>query len=232
MADVTVADESQTVAGLDIAVTVATFDGADYVIARPWGYEGVKWLVDMIGAAVALVIAFPICLVIAILTKLDSPGPVVFRQERPGEDHKPFEILKFRTMVQDAEEKLDQVIDLNDTEEPLIRVKDDPRMTRAGRLLRRTSLDELPQLMNVLKGEMSLVGPRPISRPIHDPRDNLRLQVKPGITGLWQISGRKSQNTEFMLTKDMEYLQRRSLWFDLWILIRTVGTVLKADGAR
>ena len=143
-----------------------------------------------------------------------------------------FEILKFRTMEKDAEEKLDQVVDVQDTEDPLIRVKGDPRVTGVGHLLRVTSLDELPQVVNVLKGEMSLVGPRPISRPMHDPRNALRLGVIPGITGLWQVSGRKNENTDFMLRKDMEYLQRRSLSFDLLLLFRTVGAVVKGDGAR
>ena len=232
MADTTVAAESRTPAELEAASPTVSTAAPDYVIARPWGYEPIKSVMDLVGAAVSLVIALPICAVLAILIKLDNRGPVLFRQRRPGKHHEPFEILKFRTMINGAEERLAEVIDINDTDDPLIRVADDPRLTRVGRLLRRTSLDELPQLVNVLKGDMGLVGPRPISRPIHDPRDRIRLQVKPGITGLWQISGRKSQNTDFMLRKDMEYLRRRSLWFDLGILIRTLGAVLRADGAR
>jgi lipopolysaccharide/colanic/teichoic acid biosynthesis glycosyltransferase len=116
--------------------------------------------------------------------------------------------------------------------DPLIRVENDPRVTPLGRLLRKTSADELPQLVNVLRGEMSLVGPRPISRPIIDPRNTLRLKVLPGMTGLWQISGRKNGDTNYMLTKDMEYLQMRSLQTDARIVLGTVSAVLRANGAR
>ncbi|MGC9320437.1 MAG: sugar transferase, partial [Armatimonadota bacterium] len=177
-------------------------------------------------------VTLPAWLFIAVLIKLNSPGPVLFRQKRPGRFEVPFEILKFRTMVNDAEERLHEVIDVNDTEDPLIRVEHDPRITGVGHLLRVTSLDELPQLINVLKGDMSIVGPRPISRPIHDPRNRLRLQVTPGITGLWQVSGRKNADTDFMLRKDIEYLQRRSLSFDLLIVLKTIAAVIRADGAR
>jgi len=141
-------------------------------------------------------------------------------------------MLKFRTMVQDAEKRLHEVTNITDTEDPLIRVEHDPRVTGVGHLLRVTSLHELSQLINVLRGEMSLVGPRPISRPIHDPRNALRLQVTPGITGLWQVSGRKNCDANHMLEKDMEYLQRRSLRFDLLLLLKTLIAVIKADGAR
>jgi lipopolysaccharide/colanic/teichoic acid biosynthesis glycosyltransferase len=202
------------------------------VVSRPRAYEATKRVIDVLVALIGIIIALPLCAVIAVLIKLNSAGPVLFRQKRPGKDGVPFEVLKFRTMVKDAEERLDEVHDVNDTEDPLIRVEDDPRVTGVGHLLRVTSLDELPQLVNVLKGEMSLVGPRPISRPIHDPRNRLRLQVTPGITGLWQVSGRKSRDTNFMLEKDMEYLRRRSLGFDLLLLLRTFAAVIKADGAR
>ncbi len=205
---------------------------AEDVIARPRGYERAKRVIDVFAAAAGVILTLPLWVLTALLIKLSSRGPVLFRQQRPGKDGKPIEMLKFRTMVHDAEERLHEVIDIEDTADPLIRLKDDPRVTGVGHLLRVTSLDELPQLINVLRGEMSLVGPRPISRPLRDPRNALRLKVAPGITGLWQVSGRKNHNTDYMLEKDMEYLQRRSLSFDLMLLLRTVVAVLKADGAR
>ena len=232
MPGITVTEQSRPVSTHDTARTATLADLSPYSIARPIGYETAKRALDYVGALAGLLIVLPICTVIAILIKLDSRGPILFRQKRPGKDGRPFTILKFRTMRKDAEEKLAEVTDIHDTEDPLIRVEVDPRVTRLGRLLRMTSIDELPQLINVLRGEMSLVGPRPISRPIRDPRDPLRLKVRPGITGLWQISGRKNENTDFMLGKDMAYLQRRSLSFDVLLLLKTVKAVMKADGAR
>lgn len=232
MSGITVTEQSRPVSTQGTARTATLADISPYTIVRPIGYETAKRALDFFGALAGLLIVLPICAVIAILVKLDSRGPILFRQKRPGKDGRPFTILKFRTMRKGAEEKLAEVTDIHDTEDPLIRVEADPRVTRLGRLLRMTSIDELPQLINVLRGEMSLVGPRPISRPIHDPRDPLRLKVRPGITGLWQISGRKNENTDFMLGKDMTYLQRRSLSFDLLLLLKTVKAVMKADGAR
>ena len=195
-------------------------------------YLMVKRVLDVAGALVGIVLCLPVWAIIAIAIKLDSPGPVFFRQRRPGYRGKPLWILKFRTMYQDAEERLQEVLHLNQQKDgTLIRIPNDPRVTRIGRFLRRTSLDETPQLINVLKGEMSLVGPRPISRPISDPRGTLRLRALPGITGLWQVNGRKNTDTAYMLEKDMEYLRRRCLTFDLWILLKTFGAVLRGDGA-
>ncbi|MGI5817391.1 MAG: sugar transferase [Armatimonadota bacterium] len=195
-------------------------------------YTRSKRIGDVALALIGLIFTLPLWGFIALAIKLSSPGPVFFRQKRPGKGCVPFEILKFRTMVPNAEDRLAEVVDVNDTEDPLIRVEHDPRVTGVGHLLRVTSLDELPQLVNVLRGDMSLVGPRPISRPILDPRNRVRLQVTPGLTGLWQISGRKNSDTNYMLTKDMEYLEKRSLMFDCGILVKTVLAVLRADGAR
>lgn len=203
-----------------------------YVSGQAQAYARAKRIGDVLLATLGLILMLPLWCFIALAIKLSSSGPVLFRQIRPGRNLVPFEILKFRTMVQDAEDRLAEVIDVNDTHDPLIRLEHDPRVTGVGRLLRVTSLDELPQLINVLKGDMSMVGPRPISRPIHDPRNALRLRVLPGITGLWQISGRKNGDTNYMLTKDMEYLQKRSFAFDCTILLKTVLAVLRADGAR
>lgn len=226
--------ESRALTELDAAsVGVQSAEVPQWCLTtRSRSYAHAKRIGDVILASIALILTLPLWAGIALAIKLSSPGPVFFRQKRPGRGCVPFEILKFRTMVVDAEERLGEVIDVNDTRDPLIRVKHDPRVTGVGHLLRVTSLDELPQLVNVLRGEMSVVGPRPISRPIHDPRNRIRLQVTPGITGLWQISGRKNGDTNFMLTRDMEYLQKRSFQFDCMILLKTVLAVIRADGAR
>lgn len=196
-------------------------------------YLFVKRVLDVTVALLGIVVCLPLWALIAIAIKLDSRGPVIFRQRRPGYLGRPFWILKFRTMCADAEERLEDVMHLNAQEDgSLIRIEDDPRVTRLGRFLRKTSLDETPQLINVLKGEMSLVGPRPISRPIPDPRGLWRLQAVPGITGLWQINGRKETDTDYMLARDMMYLQRRCLSLDLYILLMTAPAALRGNGAK
>jgi lipopolysaccharide/colanic/teichoic acid biosynthesis glycosyltransferase len=196
-----------------------------------WGYEQAKRLLDILGALAGILLCLPLWAIAAVLIKLETPGPVFFVQRRPGRNQVPFGIIKLRTMVVDAERRLGEVLAMNGNE-ALIQVRNDPRTTRVGRVLRKLSIDETPQFINVLKGEMSLIGPRPISRPIADPRNAARLRVAPGITGLWQVSGRKDTTTDFMLTKDIEYLRRRSLLFDMHIAFRTFSTLLKRNGAR
>jgi lipopolysaccharide/colanic/teichoic acid biosynthesis glycosyltransferase len=177
-------------------------------------------------------LAAPLLVIIALAIRLDSPGPILFRQRRPGLNGRWFRMLKFRTMVRDAEARLPQVLSLNrEPDHSLLRIADDPRVTRVGRILRRASLDELPQLLNILRGDMSFVGPRPISRPILDERAWRRLTVKPGLTGLWQINGRKETDCHFMLDKDLEYIANRSLWLDLSILAQTIPAVMCGNGA-
>lgn len=196
-------------------------------------YLALKGMVDVIGSLCGIVLCAPLWGLIALAIRHDSPGPVIFRQQRPGQWGIPFDILKFRTMRQDAETNLEQILAENpEPDNSLIRVKNDPRVTRIGRFLRATSLDETPQFINVLRGEMSLVGPRPISRPIPDPRGLQRLAARPGMTGLWQVNGRKDTDCKFMLEQDMHYLNRRCLTLDLSLLGATVGTLLKARGAR
>jgi lipopolysaccharide/colanic/teichoic acid biosynthesis glycosyltransferase len=197
------------------------------------GYATVKRLFDLTAALSGIIVCLPLWCVIALCIKLTSKGPVIFRQQRPGLEGIPFTILKFRTMVADAEQRLADVMHMN--QEPsgsLIRIKDDPRQTRVGRFLRATSLDETPQLINVLLGHMSLVGPRPISRPLDDTRAPIRLRVTPGLTGLWQISGRKDTSCAFMLDMDLEYIRKRSFPYDLWIIFQTVVVVVRGRGAR
>jgi lipopolysaccharide/colanic/teichoic acid biosynthesis glycosyltransferase len=196
-------------------------------------YLIVKRGVDTLGALTGILLCLPLWALMALAIRLDSPGPILFLQRRPGQHGVPFWILKFRTMYQDAEARLNDVLALNkEKNHSLIRIDQDPRVTRVGALLRSLSLDETPQFINVLKGEMSLVGPRPISRPIPDPRGLSRLEARPGLTGLWQISGRKDTDCCFMLEQDMEYLQRRSLSLDVAIMLATIRALLRRDGAR
>lgn len=196
-------------------------------------YLAAKRCFDIVAALAGIIVCLPLWALIALAIKRESKGPVFFRQQRPGLGGVPFTILKFRTMVQDAESRLPEVMHLNvDPTGSLIRIKDDPRVTRIGKFLRQSSLDETPQLLNVLAGQMSLVGPRPISRPIADPRNPIRLRVVPGLTGLWQISGRKDTGCSFMLDKDLEYICRRSFLYDLGIIMMTVLVVVRGRGAR
>ncbi len=213
---------------------------------------------DIVGSLALLLILGPLLAVIAILVRLDSPGPAVFRQERIGRGRKPFTVRKFRSMYvgvapdrhrefvlglingdppkHDLPERASdsQSTGEDNTSAHYYKMIADPRVTRFGRLLRRSSLDELPQLWNVLRGDMSLVGPRPsIPYEVESYRSAwlTRFAVKPGITGLWQVSGRSTVTFEEMIDLDIEYARRRSLWFNLWILLRTIPVVVGTRGA-
>lgn len=195
----------------------------------------VKSLFDRIAAAAGLVLLSPLLIVVAVMIRLGSRGPAIFRQERSGRDGQPFRIYKFRTMVVDAESQLDRLQSRNEGAGPLFKLRDDPRVTRLGRLLRRTSIDELPQLINVLRGEMSLVGPRP-ALPAETAQYNewawRRLHVLPGLTGLWQVSGRSALSWEDSVRVDLQYVNNWNLRLDASILLRTVRAVLVRDGAH
>jgi exopolysaccharide biosynthesis polyprenyl glycosylphosphotransferase len=186
-------------------------------------------------SAVLLVILSPVFLVVAILVKLTSPGPVFFRQIRVGLNKRKFSIYKFRTMVANAEQLQDQLLFMNEMTGPVFKIRKDPRVTPLGRILRNSSVDELPQLFNVLKGDMSLVGPRAMSLRDYQLFDQdwqrRRFSVKPGITCLWQIHGRNSIPFERWMELDMQYIDTWSLWLDLKILARTVPAVLRGTGA-
>jgi lipopolysaccharide/colanic/teichoic acid biosynthesis glycosyltransferase len=170
---------------------------------------------------------------IALLIWLDDPGPVLFRQARTGRGGQRFFMYKFRTMVTNADELKQTYAHLNELTWPDFKITDDPRVTRIGRILRKTSLDELPQIINVLKGDMSLVGPRPTSFDVttYSLWHTERLEVLPGITGLWQVSGRSDVDFDERLHLDIEYIERQSLWFDLYILLRTVDAIFSSRGA-
>jgi exopolysaccharide biosynthesis polyprenyl glycosylphosphotransferase len=194
----------------------------------------VKRVMDALGALIGLLLSAPVMVVTAILIKLDSRGPVFFIQERVGESGKIFRICKFRTMVANAEDLLDQLIDLDTLEEPVFKLKDDPRVTRIGRFLRRWSIDELPQLFNVLKGDMSLVGPRPEEVRIvryYNGWHRQRLQAKPGMTGPVQVNGRGDLSLEERVRLEIDYIRNHSLGRDLRILLQTVPAVIRGHGS-
>lgn len=195
----------------------------------------VKSVLDRLAAGVALLLLSPLLLAVAILIRAGSPGPAIFRQERSGRDGQPFTMYKFRTMVVDAEERLDDLRLHNQGAGPLFKLRADPRITRIGRVLRSTSIDELPQLINVVKGDMSLVGPRP-ALPAETSQYSewvwRRLHVKPGLTGLWQVSGRSALSWEDSIRIDLQYVNNWDLRLDLAILARTVRAVVSRDGAH
>jgi exopolysaccharide biosynthesis polyprenyl glycosylphosphotransferase len=193
-----------------------------------------KRTLDVLVAGLMLTILSPLLLAIAALIVVDSGTPVFFRQKRAGKDGVPFTMLKFRTMVVDAERRLAELVDLEKLDEPAFKIPDDPRITRAGRLLRRTSLDELPQLINVLRGDMSLVGPRPEEEAVvalYDERQRVRLAVKPGLTGPMQVYGRGDLTFEERLAMERDYLDNLSIASDLAILLRTPRAIVRGEGA-
>lgn len=217
---------TQQVAGLPlIHVTTPTLEGGQRVAKR---------LFDVLASSAMIVLASPLMLSIALLVKVDSPGPILFKQERVGIEGARFKMLKFRSMEVGAEEKLNELSEHNDGSGLLFKLKNDPRVTRAGKALRKCSLDELPQLFNILAGSMSLVGPRPplpseVEAYEHDVRR--RLLVKPGLTGLWQVSGRSNLSWQDSVRLDLYYVENWSLAGDLLILLRTVRAVFRGTGA-
>ena len=202
-----------------------------------------KRALDLVVTIPLLVVLSPLLALIAAAIKLTSPGPVLFHQTRVGLGNKPFSMLKFRSMVVNApsndsalreafQEELDGTREATDDS---FKLADDPRVTRVGKLLRSSSLDEITQLFNVARGEMSLVGPRPAldwEHEMFDPEFKRRTDVLPGITGLWQVSGRSLLSTPDMLKLDIEYVDRRTIWLDIQILCKTLPTVIRGDGAR
>lgn len=187
---------------------------------------------DLLFVLLVLPLALLVMAVIALAIRLDSPGPILFRQERTGRDGVTFQMLKFRTMVENAEELKASLAHLNVLPPPDFKIPDDPRITRVGRILRATSLDELPQVLNVLRGDMSLVGPRPTSfaPATYEAWHGKRLEVAPGVTGLWQVRGRNTTTFDERLRLDIAYIQHRSIGFDLRIMFETVGAVVRRTG--
>jgi lipopolysaccharide/colanic/teichoic acid biosynthesis glycosyltransferase len=215
-------------------------------VARPWyalrrepfldtaSYELVKRAIDIVASAVALPFVLTLLAVLALAVRLDSPGAAFFSQPRTGRGGKRFRMFKLRTMVRNAEELKQKYMHLNELQYPDFKIANDPRMTRVGRFLRKTSLDELPQVLNVLRGDMTLVGPRPTSFSSDTYRlwHTARLQLKPGMTGLWQVSGRNELDFDDRVRLDVAYIRNRCLWLDIQILLRTGLCVFNGRGAN
>lgn len=205
-----------------------------YAPAGRWitgrSYLRLKRLFDLITVVAVLPFVVPILTICALCIKIESPhGPLLFGQERIGKDGKRFKMYKFRTMVPNAEALKSKYAHLNELEWPDFKITNDPRITQVGKLLRKSSLDELPQIFNVLKGEMSLVGPRPTSIQLekYEPWQTVRLEAKPGLTGLWQVTARSTAFFDQKVKLDYYYLQRQSFWLDLVIIARTFGVLLQ-----
>ncbi len=197
-------------------------------------YRLVKRLIDISAAFCGLALILPLFPFIAVLIKLETPGPLFFAQCRVGRRGRLFDCFKFRSMEQGAEDRKDELQHLNEATGAAFKIKEDPRITGMGHFLRRSSLDEFPQLFNVLRGDMSIVGPRPqipTEVACYAPEDALRLTVKPGLTCLWQISGRSHLDFAEWMALDREYVSRRSPRFDIWILMRTLPAVIARKGA-
>ena len=207
--------------------------GIKTVSIKGWNLA-LKRVLDAVLAALALALLSPLMLLVAILIRLDSPGPVIFRQTRVGRGGRPFTVFKFRTMREGAEREQEALTRLNEADGPLFKIKEDPRRTRLGVFLRRTSLDELPQFYNVLKGEMSLIGPRPAlpsEVEQYQPWQRRRLETWPGLTGLWQVSGRSDRTFDEMVLLDIYYIENWSPLLDLKIALKTIPTLILGTGA-
>lgn len=230
----TLATGSLNLATLDIAV-LNRYADALVKLNEHWLYKASKRFLDVTTAVCALVLGFPVLLLIALLIKIDSPGPVLFRQIRLGKDGNKFPMFKFRTMRKNADaiKFTEEIQKKNKLKWPDFKIEDDPRVTRVGRILRKFSLDELPNFINVIRGEMSLVGPRPTSfhEDKYDKWHMQRLKAVPGITGLHQVNGRSDLEFDDRVWLDIDYINRQSMWLDLKILLKTAVAVSQRNGA-
>jgi exopolysaccharide biosynthesis polyprenyl glycosylphosphotransferase len=221
--------------------TLDDFNGRPMLVFRStpedsW-HKVAKQAIDVFGALAFLLALSPAFILISILIRLTSPGPILFRQRRSGLNGKPFTMLKFRSMVTDAEQLKEELRVLNEMDGPVFKLTNDPRVTSVGRFIRRWSIDEWPQMINVLLGDMSLVGPRPLPvdevRRFDDVAHRRRLSVKPGLTCLWQVNGRNEvKNFKDWVRLDLEYIDNWSIWLDVKILVRTIPVVLLGTGAK
>lgn len=197
-------------------------------------YKLIKRLMDVLLSAAALLVLSPVFLITAVVIKCEDRGPVFFVQQRAGKDMKPFSIYKFRSMYVNADEKMAEMMKHNEQTGHAFKIKDDPRITRTGKVIRRFSIDELPQLINIIKGDMSIVGPRPIltfQMEECSPYERQRLVVRPGLTCYWQIGGRADVTWEEWVELDLDYIEDMGLWTDLKMILRTVPVVFSGDGA-
>lgn len=199
------------------------------------GYCFLKRTIDVVCSLTGIIVLLPLCFLVAVLIRLESKGNPIFSQERVGKHGKRFKMYKFRSMVVNAEELKDKLCDKNEMSGPMFKIKEDPRVTKVGKFIRKTSIDELPQLINVLKGEMSLVGPRPSL-----PKEVMkfegwmmeRLSVKPGLTCYWQVSGRSDIGFEDWMRLDVKYVRDRNTLLDIWLIMKTFGVFLGDEHAR
>ena len=198
-------------------------------------YMFCKRAMDIIGSLAGLILLSPLLLIIAIAIKIEDPkGSIFFAQQRCGKDNKLFPMYKFRSMVSNAEELLEELMEHNEMDGPVFKIKDDPRITKVGKFIRKSSIDELPQLFNILMGDMSIVGPRPaIPHEVAEYNDyqRQRLLVKPGLTCIWQVSGRNSIGFDEWMEMDLEYITTRSLWMDIKLIFKTVGVLFGDENA-
>ena len=198
-------------------------------------YAFFKRAFDIFASFLALIVLFPFLLIIGILVKVTSKGPVFYVSERVGKDGKIFKFYKFRTMIENAEQQLDQLLDQNEVEGGVtFKMENDPRLTKFGKFLRKSSIDELPQLLNILKGDMSVVGPRPCTPrelELYGDKEKNRLLVPQGLTGEWQVRGRSNTTFDEMIDLDLEYIEKkRGFWYDIGIIFRTLPAVFKQNG--
>ena len=198
-------------------------------------YEICKRTIDIIGAGLGLILLSPIIAVVACAVKFTSKGPVFFSQKRVGKNGELFEMYKFRSMVVNAEQLKENLEEQNEMSGPMFKIKDDPRVTKVGKFIRKTSIDELPQLWNVIKGDMSLVGPRPSLPKEVEQFDSWmfkRLTVRPGLTCYWQVSGRNNIDFEDWMKLDVKYVEERNLWIDIKLIFKTVGVLFGDKNAH
>ena len=210
-------------------------DFSDVLVKESILYSVTKRLIDIVGSLCGIILLSPLFLIVAILIKLEDPkGKVFFAQERNGRYPKTFKMYKFRSMVHNAEDLLKDLMDRNEQTGPVFKINDDPRITKVGKFIRKTSIDERPQLFNVLKGDMSLVGPRPpIPHEVeqYNSYQMQRLAVKPGLTCIWQVSGRNNIGFDEWVEMDIEYIKTRNLWLDIKLIFKTVGVLFGDDNA-
>lgn len=198
-------------------------------------YLFLKRSLDIFASLAGLIVLSPLFLIVALAIKIEDPkGSIFFSQQRCGKDNKLFPMYKFRSMVSNAEELLDELKEMNEMDGPVFKIKEDPRITKVGKFIRKTSIDELPQLLNVLKGDMSLVGPRPaIPHEVAEYNEYQiqRLLVKPGLTCIWQVSGRNTIGFDEWVEMDLEYIRKRNLWLDIKLIFKTMGVLFGDNNA-
>ena len=203
-------------------------------IEKHYFYRFTKRFFDILASLIGLIVLSPVFLIVAIAIKIDDGGPIFYNQERIGKNGKEFKMYKFRSMKVNADQELDKLIHKNEVDGAMFKMKDDPRITRVGKFIRKTSIDEFPQLLNVLLGQMSIVGPRPpLPREVkmYTDYDWQRLYVRPGCTGLWQVTVRNSVGFHEMVNIDLEYIQKRGFWLDIKIMFKTVKVIFVPNSA-